>query len=62
MKLTILEGDHIFRRFVFIFILNKIKNIYLFKRPSNDHPYIKIEEIPSNKIVDSFPGFIYLFI
>ncbi|CAF4178788.1 unnamed protein product, partial [Rotaria sordida] len=38
MKVTVLEGDHIFRR------------------PDNDHPYIKIEQTPSNKkIHEPFP-------
>jgi hypothetical protein len=36
MKLTVLEGDHIFRR------------------PDSDHPYIKVEQVSSNKIHDSF--------
>ena len=61
MKLTILEGDHIFRRFVSRYSFEE-KIRFFSDRPDSDHPYIKIEQIPKNPPHEPFSGWFLLIL
>jgi hypothetical protein len=56
MKLNVLEGDHIFRRYHLDLFDYRLKYLLSFQRPDIDNPYIKGEQISSNKGHESFPG------
>jgi len=56
MKLTVIEGDHIFRRLTLPSRIHSTYSILVLFRPDNHHPYIKIDNMSLNTNSDTFTG------